>query len=221
MDMISMAVAKKNTKQLVEKVKNGALTTEYYAVEIVKMAQDGLGLVKTALQPESSSTDVLTVGFAFYPVIFKDGIQYKLVDAPFDYIYINGAIWSNKHQFKKVGITSPVIAEQLGITDILWFDTTLPKLMEHFGMGGSGDYEFLFMDASINGEIEGIIETIFTVLGPHMSALQVKGLWDLILANPETKLIFEYENQENIPVIDAPYTYDAIPVDIGGFDNEN
>lgn len=210
----------KATGEAIKAVKNGALTTEYYAVEIVKMAQDGLGLAKAILQQRDSSTSTLGVGLIFYPVIFEDGIQHKLVDAPFDFIYANGAVWNNRHQFKRVGITSPVITEQLGITDIFWFDTTVQKLMGHFGMS-SGNYELIFADATEEKSAKGTIVVSFNIFGLTAVALQVKGLWDLILANPETKLIFEYENQENIPVIDAPYSYDITPIDAGGLNNGN
>lgn len=204
---------------------NNALTTEYYAVEIVKMVQNGIAqsnvtLITNNNMDSGSYTYTLTAGILFCPVTFEDGIQHKVVDAPFDFIYVNGAIWNNKHQFTRVGITSPVITEQLGITDILWFDTTIPRLMGHFGMS-EGDYKVIFNDAS-DYQPEGRIALVFTVgCSVQQAAYQAKGLWDLILSNPKTKLIFEYENQENIPVIDAPYSYDATPIDAGGFDNEN
>lgn len=210
----------KATGEAIKAVKKGALTTEYYAVEIVKMAQDGLGLTLAATTSDSSGNQILTVGMLFNPVIFEDGIQHKLVDAPFDFIYANGVIWNNAHQFKRVGITSPVITAQLGINDIFWFDTTIPRLMGHSGMN-EGDYELIFEDTSEEGEAEGIITVAFIVPGTHTTIYQAKALWELILANPETKLIFEYENQENIPVIDAPYSYDITPIDAGGLNNGN
>lgn len=215
----------KATGEAIKTVKNGALTTEYYAVETVKMAQNGLAQSAVRLNTNATSTGYytyeLTVGTTFIPVIFEDGVQYKFVDAPFEYTYVNGALWNNRHQFKRVGITSPVITEQLGITDVLWFDTTIPKIMGFFGMS-DGNYKLTFGDASKYGHPEGVIVVLFTIDTSTLSiANQVKGLWDLIFANPETKLIFEYENQENIPVIDAPYSHDATPIDVGGLNNGN
>ena len=205
----------KATGEAIKTVKDGALTTEYYAVEIVKMAQDGLGLALARTNSIDSSSDELTVGMIFYPVIFENGVQHKLVEAPFDFIYVNGAVWNNKHQFTRVGITSPVIAEQLGVTDILWFDTTIPKIMGYFGLD---DYEITFGDAS-DEESEGTVAIVFTGTGMRQDARQAAGLCNLILTNPETKLIFESENQEIIPVIDAPYSYDATPIEAGGLNN--
>lgn len=213
----------KATGEAIKKVKDGALTTEYYALDIVKMAQNGLAQTRTGIRSTTGNGSYayeLTVGMLFYPVTFENGVKYKLVEAPFDFIYVNQPIWNNAHQFKRVGITSPVIAQQLGINGVLWFDTTIPKIMGVFDMS-EGSYKLTFGDAS-DYHPEGMIVVVFTIgTSSNTTANQVKGLWDLILSNPETKLIFEYENQENIPVIEAPYVYDATPIDAGGFDNEN
>jgi hypothetical protein len=218
MDIISIAMTK-NTAQLIEEIKDSTITTKYYSVNVGELITNGLGYSVIDSQSPSSSIFTLTIGALFSVVIFEDGVLHKLVDAPFDFIYANGAIWNNAHQFKRVGITSPVIAQQLGVNDILWFDTTIPKLMEHFGMT-KGSYELVFGDASESEKIEGVVTVLFTIdTSFSQAAYQVKGLWEFIFANPETRFIFEYENQENIPVIDAPYIYDATPVDVGGLGN--
>lgn len=205
----------KATGNAIRAVKDNASSIEYYAVNIAELVANGVGVTNVNIKSEGAGSEYrLSVGMLFFPVIFDNGVQYKLIEAPFDFIYVNQPIWKNVHQFKRAGITSPVIAQELGNDDILWFDTTIPRLMGALGMR-ENSYELVFGDAS-DYRPEGQIEVVFTI-GASMQSVadQAKGLWDLMLANPETKLIFEYQNQKNISMYDAPFAYSVTPaVDI-------
>lgn len=201
----------KATGDAIVSLGDNTLSTKYYSIDIVKMKNNGVAHANTILNSQSSSNYTLTVVALFYPVIFENGVKHKLIDAPFEFIYVNQPIWMNAHQFKRIGITSPVIAQQLGVNEILWFDTTIPKILSAFDMN-EGSYELKYGDAS-DYHPEAQIAVQFTSKTTNGTAVyQVKGLWDLIFSNQDTKLIFEYENQENIEIIDAPFSLEAAPI---------
>lgn len=179
----------------------------YYSIDMETLKNNGVLVAATNI-----SSNGLTIAISLLPCIFENGVEYKIIDMPFKYMYFNGAVLTNRNSFTNVGIQSPVITQQLGIDRVLWIDT-LYKIMCNFpDVNESGN--FSFGDDSQAYHPEAVIKIEFNVCGSSTPLNQLRGLWEAIFATPGTKIVFEYQNQENIETVEAEYLYGTTPAPI-------
>jgi hypothetical protein len=177
----------------------------YYSIDFQTLKNNGL--LVDALNLSSNS---LIIAISFSPCIFENGVECKFIDIPFKYMYFNGAILTNGNSFTNVGIQSPVITQQLGIDGVLWIDT-IYKIMCNFpDVNDSGN--FSFGDVSQTYHPEAVIKIEFNVYGSSTPLNQLKALWNAIFSTPGTKIVFEYQNQENIETYESKYLLEAAPI---------
>ena len=203
----------KATGEAIEAIKQNTTIPEYHTITLKPLIDGGYGRGTAKV-----SNSTLSVGVILAMCLFENGEEYRFINAPFDFMYLGSAIWVNKNQFKRVGITSPVITENLGLNSVVWFDY-MGEILDSFGCS-SPTYNFALEDASSYTNT-GCISAAFTIgsSGGGVNPLyQIAGLFELMFNHPETKLVFEYQKQENIPVIEATYNYDVAPA--GGIVNE-
>lgn len=191
-------------------VDNNTVVSEYYKIDVNTLKTAGLMVTEVKQESLGGGGTRLTVGFLFLASGFVDGVFVKTVEAPFEFMFIHSAFWSNKKAFKDVGILSPVIESQLGIKGILWSGTLL-SMMENIGF--YDNKSTLELEDASKGD-EGRISVIFTAdTNEYVAVNTTMALWTAIFSHPETKLVFEYQNQEVVPIHDAPYVYDAAPIE--------
>jgi hypothetical protein len=183
---------------------------KYYAFDIATLQANGVAAAATNISSPNSGSYTLNINITIVPTIFENGVETKIIDAPFKFLNINGAVWNNKNEFRGVGISSPAIAQTLGINDILWFES-MGNVMSNFGLARE-NFTYKFFDNS-RGYPQGTITIQMSAFTTNYSAAQqVKGLWDAMFATPGTKIIFEYENQENIETYESRYLLEAAPI---------
>jgi hypothetical protein len=183
---------------------------KYYAFDIATLQANGVAAAATNISSPNNNSYTLNITITIIPTIFENGVETKIIDAPFKFLNINGAVWNNKNEFRGVGISSPVITQTLGITDILWFEG-MGSVMSNFGMARD-NFTYKLFDNS-RGYPQGTITIQMSAFTTNYSAAQqVKGLWDAMFATPGTKIIFEYENQENIETYESRYLLEAAPI---------
>ena len=182
---------------------NKVVTTEHYSLDIQTLKSNGY---MTWISEDSGSK--LIVSLIFVPAIMDNGVQHKIIDVPFEFINVNNVLtWSNQNKFKNVGISSPVLAQALGLNGTLWFDTII-NIMNEMGFPRK-DTIFEFYDANTGDNYGTLVIELTGTAQTHSSMTELKSLWETILEHPETKLIFEYQKQENITTYEAAYLYDA------------
>lgn len=212
------AADSKATGDAIGEVKQNATTTEYHSITLKPLVEGGYGHATASVIKPNSSNYTLSVGVVLGICLFENGVEHRIINAPFDFIYVGSAIWVNKHQFKRVGITSPVITENLGFNGVIWFDY-MGEILSDFGMN-SNSYNFTFEDSSKYTNT-GTISAVFTIntdSNESVPAYTIQYLFNEMFKHPETKLVFEYQKQENIKTIEATYNYDVAPA--GGIVNE-
>lgn len=188
---------------------NNTVVSKYYSIDMNTLKSNNILSSDVTYVSTGNSTYKLTIGILFAAAVLENGVIHKVIDAPFEFINMNGLVWSNKKAFKNVGISSPE-TEVLGLSGVFWLDTLIGMIENSGFIGNSGTFEL--SDVSKNDS--GVVSIIITATTQNLTALlNVKGLLEAIFNNSETKLVFEYQNQEVVSTHDASYVYDAAPIE--------
>ena len=178
------------------------VVSKYYSIDVATFKN--YGVLDFAITTNGSELNIVIS--TFLGVVENEVVQ-PLTDIPFNLIVgQTKSILLNKEDFKSVGLISPFF-EAFGITGYVSFDAFAQLLLSQFCESSTVNikYDEQMEYIALNISVSVKAEYIYT-------ATYLASLCEQLLNMPDTKLVFEYQKQENIETQEATYQLSATPI---------
>lgn len=190
-------------------IKNKPSTGDYYFFNLKDFADSGCATKQYAHAVKNPSSNVYNDYFALNVVLGLGGINgqtyYNITNIPYETLCINDYPYiTDKHRFKNMGLKSPAFKQLLNYDGIVWFDAIEDCLRDILTDNFSSlrtitrQYSDMLIGFVIYGETK---RSSPSTMNPKVQ--QIIGLWDAVLNDPDTQIVIEYQNSQNVQHIEG------------------
>ena len=190
-------------------IKNKPSTGDYYFFNLKNFADIEQATKDYTHSVKNPSSNVYNDYFALNVVLGLGGVKeqtyYNITNIPYETLCINDYPYiTDKHRFKNMGLKSPAFKQLLNYDGIVWFDAIEDYLRDILTDNFSSLYTITrqYSDMLIGFVIYGEAKrSTPSTMNPKVQ--QAIGLWDAVLNDPDTQIVIEYQNSQNVQHIEG------------------
>lgn len=195
------------TKQQIDGVIDKTTITKYYSIDMDSVINNQVMGINVSVNRKSETEYVLKIIITLIAAIINNDEIYYLIDVPFEFINHKGLIWTNANAFKRIGLISNGLQQELGMNGIVWFDSLKQAIIN----SGFNNCEENHKCLCHYYDIAPIEITLTATTNSIDDATHMKELFDVLFTINGNKLVFEYSNQNNITIHEVECITENLP----------